>query len=521
MDKVFEWISNPIISSILLFVYGILLLGILSSFIIRRIKNKPSYKKYFYRTISMSAVYAVVFVVLIFFIVVICRIDRLYSRYSNLPRNELTDIEITLADMQANTMVICTLAVTTAGLVLTLLTLYKERKNEINERVIQDNIRKIAEAEEAIKGLSNIVSITFVNEKQREVYYDVAKQFVNNNDKTSTFYNHFRIALISITDYILDSKKDEINNIKEYDLIISAAKEIINNSDDLSIEAQFAYLEALHALYQKIKHTVQLNPANTADDIKLAHYYLRKVSGSIDDTFGHISNLTGLIELWTGIALIRNKEKDKGKRSLEKSLINFDDAIIKNTSKLEFYNHKSVALQQLYDITHEDRIHDELIEIYEFVIGKSRKYYKTYLNYAGTIIRDIKYEMGLQMLDSFPDFSKYMRNQEDEYYKMLCTKIDNAIDKLTNVQAIAPDFINGYYKMIEALTIKILLLRILGDSNVLPLIENVRRNIYKAHGISTISIPCLYCEYAFHMLIGEVATAESIKMHILNIKGKS
>ena len=125
------------------------------------------------------------------------------------------------------------------------------------------------------------------------------------------------------------------------------------------------------------------------------------------------------------------------------------------------------------------------------------------------------------MLDSFPDFSKYMRNQEDEYYKMLCTKIDNAIDKLTNVQAIAPDFINGYYKMIEALTIKILLLRILGDSNVLPLIENVRRNIYKAHGISTISIPCLYCEYAFHMLIGEVATAESIKMHILNIKGKS
>ena len=316
------------------------------------------------------------FIVLIFFIVVICRIDRLYSRYSNLPRNELTDIEITLADMQANTMVICTLAVTTAGLVLTLLTLYKERKNEINERVIQDNIRKIAEAEEAIKGLSNIVSITFVNEKQREVYYDVAKQFVNNNDKTSTFYNHFRIALISITDYILDSKKDEINNIKEYDLIISAAKEIINNSDDLSIEAQFAYLEALHALYQKIKHTVQLNPANTADDIKLAHYYLRKVSGSIDDTFGHISNLTGLIELWTGIALIRNKEKDKGKRSLEKSLINFDDAIIKNTSKLEFYNHKSVALQQLYDITHEDRIHDELIEIYEFVIGKSRAYFQ-------------------------------------------------------------------------------------------------------------------------------------------------
>ena len=228
-----------------------------------------------------------------------------------------------------------------------------------------------------------------------------------------------------------------------------------------------------------------------------------------------------MIELWTGIALIRNKEKAKGKRSLEKSLINFDDAIIKNTSKLEFYNHKSVALQQLYDITHEDRIHDELIEIYEFIIGKSQKYHKTYLNYAGTIIRDIKYEMGLQMLDSFPDFSKYIRNQEDEYYKILCTKIDNAIDKLKNVQATAPDFINGYYKMIEALTIKILLLRILGDSNVLPLIENVRRNIYKAHGISSISIPCLYCEYAFHTLIGEVATAESIKMHILNIKGKS
>lgn len=322
--------------------------------------------------------------------------------------------------------------------------------------------------------------------------------------------------MISITSYILNEQHAEINDVGQYDIIISAAEEIIDNSHVSNIDTQFAYLEALHALYQKIKYSIQINPSSAAPDIQKAFKYLKKVSGSIDDSFGHIANLYGLINLWSGIAEIRTRKKADGLKHLNRAIIYFDEALEKNSNKYEFLNHKTVALQQLHDLNDSPEVHARLMETYDRIRLLNPSYYKANLNYAGTLIRDVRKELGLDSLDTFPDYRKSLSNRCNDCDHLL-ESIDKAKEALRIVQQSAPQFINGHYKMGEALTLEIILCVYKRQSpRLVKAVIDAQKSFETSRKIAPNAIACKYCQYAFEQLIGNTDGAEEIKKDILN-----
>lgn len=476
------------------------------------------------RQFSFFSVQIVIILLITFAFCVIFYIKEVYDRYITIPKSGLASVELSLVDMQANTLAISALVVTLAGIVLTILTIYKEKKAEINNNLVEESIIKLRNAEEAIKGLANIVSIQFVGEKHKECYYDAIQQFIekSKNSVDGAFYTHFRVALISITSYMLSAQHNEINSVKEYDVIISAAEEIINNSDASNIDAQFAYLEALHALYQKIKYSIQKQPTSAEPDIKKALKYLKRVSGSIDDSFGHIANLYGLIYLWSGIAELRTQKDKDGINHLNHSLMYFEDALEKSPNKYEFYNHKAVALQQIYDVTGNSDTHEELINTYQKIYDLKPDYYKAHLNHAGMIIRDVRKELGLANLNTFPNYWEWIEQEHNNIdFERVLEQIKEAKEKLEKVQRLKPDFINGYYKMGEALTIEIVLIAKLKIPNLLfDRVKSAKDNFARARAISNDAIACMYCEYGLYRLIGEIQKASEVQREIATIQKK-
>lgn len=517
MDTLINWYKLPqnslaVIGVLVVLVFLLIIKEIISFAITRR----RVYKKYLARmkSVSMTGIYIVTIILSILSVYIIHHINSLRERYSQLSMDQLSGVEITLADMQANTLTICAIVLTITTIIISLLMLYKERKSEINERRIDENIKEIEDAEEAIKKLSNIVSMTFVGEKQRECYYDAVNQIIESNRENSPFYNHFLIAKMSMISNYVDSRDDEINLNSVYTQLIATADEILSRDDVTEIDSQFAYLEALHALYLKIKNSVQTNSKTEEEDIDKAFRYLNRVSGISSDTFGHINNLAGLTYLWVGMAQVRKERIDEGKRNIEHSLAHLNLAIEKNREKIEFHNHKAVALQQLYDLTTDEALNMELMKTYEYILSIRPTYAKANLNYAGTILRNVKREMKLPMLDRFPDFRKYIQIPEVDYSKLL-NQLDIAKEKLYIAQREAPYFVNNYYKMSEVITVQLVIYSLQHGTpmpgQIVKLVLEAKNCFEKANEISKQSIPCMLCECAFRRFIGEDPIADEIE----------
>lgn len=519
MQKLITWIGNPQTSSIIILA---LCIFVASLFIWQIFQSRKRTSINFYSKIkspSLFGVYIIILILIAFATFAICYISSKYNRYLDmLGKAQLPLTDLTILDMQANTLTISTLVVTIASIVLTILTLYKERKAEINSRSIEEGLAKIQQAEKAIKDLSDIVSLTFVQENQRECYYDAVTQLFDQiNTDNSQFYNHFRIAQISLINNFITGKKDRLSSLTPwYDEIIQIAEQIISSGDVTELDSQFAYLEALHALYLKIKNGVQTDTGDSVEnDIHKAFKYIKKVEKTLsEDTLGHIANLNALTHLWSGMYKLRHGDNKEGLKMLEEARRQINEALNKNIDKIEFLNHKSVILQQLYDINGEEELHEELLETYKRVLSQTDGHKKINLNYAGTIIRDVKKVVGVtNRLDEYPDFRQLERIGDTCFYDKQLEEIKKAKALLINNIRIDPYFINNFYKLGEAITVQLAIQKYGKDEIENPdqLIADAKKAFQSANKLSTHSRPCKLCECAFYRLIGDEDKANDLK----------
>ena len=172
MGTIINWFSVPEHSFGCFIILTIIVATLAVTNIILYSRNRRKHHFKPTTTISLVGVYVVIIVLVLFAVFALFLVDKRYDNYMNmLAQSPRTDpVEVSVLDMQANTLTISTLVVTIAGIVLTVLTIYKERKAEISKKALDESIAKIQQAEDAIKSLSNIVSLTFVGEKQRECY---------------------------------------------------------------------------------------------------------------------------------------------------------------------------------------------------------------------------------------------------------------------------------------------------------------------------------------------------------------
>ena len=522
IQKIIQLANNPVTHTIVLILL-VIAVAILVFCHIRQYFNNRI-KKFYSKinTPSLIGIYVVIILLIGFAVYAIYHVGIKYNNYLDTLKATgfaADDIaKLSIFDMQANTLAISTLVVTIASIVLTILTLYKDRKAEINSQRLEESRIQIQQAEEAIKNLSNIVSLTFVQENQRECYFDAVNQLIDQNStNNSPFYNHFRIAQIGLLNNVIADKQDDISMTPTYEKIIEIAEQIINSGDVTELDSQFAYLEALHALYLKIKNGVQTNMQTVQEDIRKAFKYIKKVDVTLeDDSYGHVANLNALTHYWSGMYKIRHGESTEGKHLFDVANRKIDEALEKNKNKVEFLNHKAVILQQIYDISGGEQLFDELMSIYADIRKNTNRYPKTNLNYASALLRSVKNKARMEMLDQFPDFSKYNGtpglNQSD-YDEMLKT-LKEAKDILRKNIENAPRLINNFYKLGEVITIQYAIQKY-GSNNLKEKPAVLKKEAIEAFAaakqLSDKSIPCKLCECAFCRLVGDTENADSLQ----------
>ena len=510
-------------------------LTLLIGFVVGKTTNHMQKKGY----LGFGDVYLIVFLLVVFGGVVVWYLKIDYDLFIDTVLSVSTNpLEFGIANMQANTLAVATIVVTISGIVITALTLYRERKADVNNVKIEEELRKLAETRKMIHDLADISAIQFMGTDEREYYYDTILRTLHKSrsSKEETYYSHYRISEISILSTAANMITDNSAKMERYNEILLKAEEVINDDNAEELEINFAYREALDTLYKKICIQVGTCPAASMPDIKKAFNYLNHLSHTSDDTFGYIDDLYGLVYLWSGIAQIRMNDKKPGIKHIYKSIGFFERAIEKQPQKREFLNNRVVAFQQLFDhaedVAEKDRlpitsfeIGEKLDTAFDVLIEVDKNHYLTKLNKAGYLIRKTRKDMGFPELDSFPDYNKYLKQSYDESYIEKARKnledIQEIKQLLMTVQATAPQCCNGFYKMCEAISIELVLNTIIGSGFDAQPIKTAEQCIRRADEIDNNSIGNKYCKWLFYSITNNVDKAEAMKNDIQKQKNVS
>lgn len=470
---------------------------------------------------SFIGLYITILALIVFAVIVIGYLKVNYDSYKISAMNTLTDpVSITIANMQATTLAISTLVVTMASIIIAILTLFRERKTELNNKEIEKSLSQLAKADAELQALSSIISIQFIDERQRECYHDAIQHYLMEIESSKDDYlcNRFRVTRLSVMNGMAQIQKNPADQLEIYQNIVNTAEEVISNRSATLLDKRFSFLEILHALYQIIKLKIDKSPKSANTDIDKAIKYLRKVS-SFDDSYGHIANTKGLIHLWSGIAKIRMGEEEEAPQChkdaigfFEKAIKSFNEALTINPNRTEFLNHKSVALQQLYDISPNKELNIKLKETLNLICERDPQYGKGQLNLASYEIRELRKKLCLQPLSEYPDYSEEIEPKYDfcELYQYAL----GAKEKLIKAKQLCPTMINCYYKMGELLTL-IIVMKKQNNINAVKEIEEAEQAFDRAEQMNADHLSYLYCKYAFLMLEeNKREDAEKIKRKI-------
>lgn len=288
------------------------------------------------------------------------------DKTSNSKDNDTSESELinNLITMQANTLSVTVTIVTISCIIISILTIYRERKTEINSRKVDESLKVLEDTESIVQEIAAISSVLLLNEKQKDFFLSIVKDEIENLSKTKGYsdiaYAHFQMILLNIVlceQYYMPKNKTDF---QKYDLIIRSANKIIENEKATTLSLSFAYVERAHAAFQKLKASTDTDEiAEIQENIKMANKFLFDLD-DIKDKYGHICNLKGLVALWTGIAKVRiydmnvtdfKRFSSDSYKDFTKALDYFEEALNLNPQKIEFKNHKIVALLRLSDVS--------------------------------------------------------------------------------------------------------------------------------------------------------------------------
>lgn len=223
--------------------------------------------------------------------------------------NSGTDLVSNLISMQANTLSVTVTIVTISCIIISILTIYREKKAEINNQKVEDSLKKLEKTESIIQEIAAISSALLLNDNQKDFFISIFKDEVErmslNKKPQDIATAHFQMIMLNI---ILNDQYYMPKNIEEtnkYDMIINSANKIIESEDATHLSVSLAYVERAHAAYQKLKTSTDTKDVEQIKkNMKHAGDYICSLK-KFNDNSGNVLNLKGLIELWTGIAKTR------------------------------------------------------------------------------------------------------------------------------------------------------------------------------------------------------------------------
>ena len=437
-----------------------------------------------------------------------------------------------LVSMQANTLTVTAIIITISSIIISVLTIYRERKAEINSERVDQSIQKLNNSEKMTQELAAISSIVLLDDEQQEVFIPIIRQKIEKLTKvgedSNIAYAHFQMILMNLAlydqHYLAEKNKpNKQNDYVEYDYIIKKANKIIKDDESTQLSRDFAYIERVHAAFQKLKNSTESTDTekkrkNIQSNINDAHKYLKDLKKQkLNDSNGHIVNLTGLIELWTGIAKTRIYENsDNGINSIE--LIShyeeakrcFTVAIEKNRKKVGFKNHMVVALLRLADIVGEigekNNYLDEAKKICIDINNIHPYYLKSQVNLADTIARQIRVSLNIsnfwdEEVEHFI-FDYRVVNVSENEQKQMKENINDAIAALKRAKDIDETFANSYYKMVEIYTLELCVsLCNLSEQEIKKITNDIDQNLKEAIKITSGISKIYIYEYSYLRLM--------------------
>ena len=484
-------------------IIGVPILFILVFYILCKLKKKQ---------INLStgdSLYIFIIVLTIFISCIICfiigyKMLKIETNAEQLPPENqvLNDI----INQQSITLAVTTLSATLAGVVNSVISVFRDKKIQKDEEQITKLRLSIEAMESAVKTISSISAIQILEAKDSEYFYDLITQYIEDTSGN----NYSKLALLSLKSSI--SKRNIVGLDQEiscYTEIIDIASQIIKDSDN-SIDKHFALLESTNALYKRAR--INLYTKDATDDLLLAKKQMNALQKlNPIDTYGHVYNLHGLVHFWTSkIASVneRNSELMSAKSYFELALKKYPD-------KVEYLNHLGVTYINLFELQGKEEDKDEAIKTFKRIIEINPNYSKAYTNYAHILLDQFKKSANIS--DSI-GFSKSINNKlTQEIVNEANMLLDNAENKLKKAINLAPNFIDNYYKYGALLTYKYYI-----EKNQNPDFcnETIQKNIdnyfKKADKIITGATKTLVYKRNFHELIGEIETAKKINDDLIN-----
>lgn len=397
--------------------------------------------------------------------------DNEESNHNQLAQSQSeSDLVSNLISMQANTLSVTVMIVTISCIIISILTIYREKKAETNNQKVEDSLKKLEKTESIIQEIAAISSALLLNDNQKDFFISIFKNEVEhmsiNKEPQDIATAHFQMIILNI---ILNDQYYMPKNIEEtnkYDMIIRSANKIIESEDATHLSVSLAYVERAHAAYQKLKTSTDTKDVKQIKkNMEYASNYVRCLN-NFDDHSGNVSNLKGLIELWTGIAKTRiNEITENGKRYTSDDCLKhyttalkyFEDAIKMNERKKEFKNHRIVAQLRISDVCNNSqklKSIDETIKLCETLIQESPNYIKPRINYADAIARKIRIKLNPELVWSeeagrhIYDYSR-LNPEKNVFCKEIIGLRENALKALEKATEIDSGFANSYYKRTE------------------------------------------------------------------------
>ena len=251
--------------------------------------------------------------------------------------------------MQANSLVISGLSVTIVSIIISTLTLVRERRLEISYERLDDALNATETLKSNIRILINLNSVQTLQSHNSGLYYDIIKQYIDNNSENE-FSKNLRLELLGISATVAHKFGGTSTKMEAYNSIISEAEKIVCSEEYTHLEKQFAYIELINALYSRARHFRMYKYDVAKKNITLAKSYIQKFSAyNPTDSLGIINNLIGLIYLWDELpesaVVLKNNLHD-----INYAIEKLSMAIELNKEEPEYKNNLAMALSKRYEI---------------------------------------------------------------------------------------------------------------------------------------------------------------------------
>lgn len=469
----------------------------------------------------------IIILLLLFVIIVTVGMFYFIYLYNN---SQKTDVE-QLGNMQAATLTITGISMALIISVLSILAFYKEKKQEIQNEMIETNQLSTDKEKELLSKLIYIQTnkSRYMLGLQLNYLFEIGDEIYNSEIK---FRSRFLYITCSLLETLIDNCTESGLTPKEvYNKIIFFSKSIIDDNTIAHYEKMDAIFIYVNANYRIFRDELEKNPDITnIDNLNSAINCLEQSRLLVPSTDTKITstqlNLIGLVYYWKFNYLFANGEYETIKKEnlINKAVSSFEDAVVKNSGNEQIYNNYGCSLigfGKYYAFLNNESLSNENYNqaIYQFnkALGILGTYEKPYINLID--ICCLKIRLILKLTNPIYLLRPLILSDED-FDEKVEEQITIGEGYVKQVKQLGKLLYNVYYKIAELETYKLLLSLRENSTNVNEIKDTIEDYLLKSDEDKK-TIKSLKKKRQFFELCGDYENMKKVNFEIMNLDHKN